>query len=807
LIYGSRRDTVAIDLIDIALDRMTDFTEFERLASEIMYEEGWIDIKPLGGVADLGQDAVSERIYRPEGDISRTVFQYTLQEYLPGKVDDTIEVLRKNHVEFTELIVVTRHAISSEAQMKMKRDARITYKVALDIYERKTLANRLAHLENGIYNRHFQNFIAQMEDVTRAASKSSIPEPALERALLQASLALTFLPGALRVRKSVFDYFVLALVLSEPQQCIKSADAVLRAASALKSDKSIPLEQIEAAFGRLEKMKLVKYSDGEASATAGALASVATSTVRLNEATSSFAADLVSEVRSALSKRLPAESERRIARNAREVLLEIARSRGAALDEQRVLIDDRLTTLAKHQLSDEVGDALIAAIADTLRSPTEEQATTMTRWTQTYLTFAVMGLDPTLNAFQASRFNKKTFILDTDVVLEAIVGDGFRSPGLCRIIASLLRMGARVLIPETVLMECVEHAQRSHKTYNYFGHALLQLTPAVVEERVWNVFVKGYYSARLSNRIPDSVSYSEYLSNFYEPRNARQFLYNVVMAALPNGVEIASLASVRPDRLTDHEIEDFAERLKVDLTGSKKSRYRRDEDEEKLARTDATLFLTALRINPADESTSTDVLGGACYLVTETLRYTRVARSLGVHTTVTVRPSALASLQELIGTFEVPPAEFVQLFDNQLLESVVENVWPDLEKLVRSGVSLRGKSLQRLRFDLDNALHAQILSLSKAEEDEESNSEATDAPDEQFLELLNIATKRGYSLIPEVDAIRVRIDSSEQRAHELQAVLDEVNAKNKELEQQIAFFGKRKQRYLRRFLRGEKQPK
>jgi hypothetical protein len=212
-------------------------------------------------------------------------------------------------------------------------------------------------------------------------------------------------------------------------------------------------------------------------------------------------------------------------------------------------------------------------------------------------------------------------------------------------------------------------------------------------------------------------------------------------------------------------------------------------------------------MNPADESTSTDVLGGACYLVTETLRYTRVARSFGVHTTVTVRPSALASLQELIGTFEVPPSEFVQLFDNPLLETVVGSVWPDLEKLVRSGVSLRGKSLQRLRFDLDNALHAQILSLSKAEVDEESNSGPTEAPDEQFLELLNTATRRGYSLIPEVDALRVRIDSSDQRAHELQAVLDEVNTKNQELEERIAFFGKRKQRYLRRFLRGEKQPK
>jgi hypothetical protein len=109
---------------------------------------------------------------------------------------------------------------------------------------------------------------------------------------------------------------------------------------------------------------------------------------------------------------------------------------------------------------------------------------------------------------------------------------------------------------------------------------------------------------------------------------------------------------------------------------------------------------------------------------------------------------------------------------------------------------------------LDKALHVQILNLSKAEEEEEeSDSEQTTAPDEKFLELLNTATRRGYALIPEVDALRARIESSEQRANDLQAVLDEVSVKNQGLEEQIEFFGKRKQRYLRRIIRGEKRPK
>ena len=88
---------MSFDAIELALDRMTDFIAFERLATELMYLEGWYDIKPLGGTADLGQDAVSERFFG-QAVSQRTVFQYTLQHYLPGKVTATIEeATREQH--------------------------------------------------------------------------------------------------------------------------------------------------------------------------------------------------------------------------------------------------------------------------------------------------------------------------------------------------------------------------------------------------------------------------------------------------------------------------------------------------------------------------------------------------------------------------------------------------------------------------------------------------------------------------------------------------------------------------------------
>jgi hypothetical protein len=775
---------------------MTDFADFEKLASEVMYLDGWSDIKPLGGVADLGQDAVSDRFFRQSGDVEHTVFQYTLQEYMPGKISVTIKKLRENKIKFTELVVVTPHEISSESQLKMKRGARATYKVTLTIYERKTLSNRLADLENGLFNRHFANIKAQLDDVTRAASKGVMPEGALERSLLQVSLALTFRPDTQRARKNVFDHFVLAVALAQSKPWVPITELIAKCTAAVKSKKIIPAAQMDAALGRMEKAGLVQLLNERVSATEKAFAEIATATVRLNEATTSFASDIVNDIRDALKTRLSDEVERRIVRNTRAVLVEIARSRGVV--DNPAQVDKTVAALAREQMPQNIGEALIAALAEVLRSPTEDQARTMARCTQAYMAFVIMGLDPTLNAFQTSRFRNKIFILDTDVVIEALVDDGPRSPGLRAIFASLVQMGCRLIIPESVLRECIEHASNSPNTYGYFGLALLDLTPSLVEERVWNAFVKGYYYARVAGRISGSVGYEEYLANYYEPRNPLQFIQNVLKQVLPEEIEVLPLEAIASEQLGKEEVARFAERLKQDLAGSKKSRYRSEEDEAKLAEIDAQLFLTALHLNPSDESTETDVLGGTCYLVTEAARYSRVAANLGVHTKVTVRPGALAGVQELVGTFDLSPIDFLQLFDNPLLETAIDAAWPDMEKLVRSGISLRGKSLPRLRFDLDDAIHNHLTALSSAEAAEETDGIKTHGADEEFMNLLDTAASRGYSMIPELETVRERINTSERRAGLLQTLLDNETRRNQELDENIAFFGKRRQRYLRR---------
>ena len=125
-----------VDIVNIALDTLTDFTDFEKLACEVLHNTGFQDIKPLGGVADSGQDAVVERFYFRKKKWTRIVFQITTQETIDSKLRQTIERLEKCGIEYTELHLVTSRNLTTARQTKLTAIAR-ELDVTLTITERK----------------------------------------------------------------------------------------------------------------------------------------------------------------------------------------------------------------------------------------------------------------------------------------------------------------------------------------------------------------------------------------------------------------------------------------------------------------------------------------------------------------------------------------------------------------------------------------------------------------------------------------------------------------------------------------------
>ena len=171
------------DIVEIALDRLTDFADFEKLACEILHNEGYPNIKPLGGTHDAGRDAIDERYYVNEGRRSTTVFQITTQETIESKLKSTVSRLDEEGIQYAQLTIVTSRPLSTDRQDHLHRLAH-SLEVQLYIIERKTLANRLSDFENGIFSRHFPDIQAQVKTLIQGHSEANLDPQAVVRTAL-----------------------------------------------------------------------------------------------------------------------------------------------------------------------------------------------------------------------------------------------------------------------------------------------------------------------------------------------------------------------------------------------------------------------------------------------------------------------------------------------------------------------------------------------------------------------------------------------------------------------------------------------
>jgi hypothetical protein len=424
-------------------------------------------------------------------------------------------------------------------------------------------------------------------------------------------------------------------------------------------------------------------------------------------------------------------------------------------------------------------------------------------WSMAYIGVEVMNLDPNLKEFQTTRLANKTFVLDTDFILDCLVQECPRSKIYLDLVKTCLRLGSKVIIPESCLEECIKHAQLSPRTYKHFGLKLLSLSEEVVNAMVWNVFVKGYYSGVSSGRIPRTMTFEKYLENYYVPTIPIRFMKEVVGTRFPLGVKIIDPGALLSREIPEELVNKLRDELFQDMTKSRKAEYRTPEMILDLANTDARLFLTTLYLNGDEPNPAGHVMGGDCYLVTGSGRYLRTVRKIGLRDVVTTRPQSLIALLSLIGNIKLTDTEFVSLFENPLLTYAVELSWSDVNVLIDSGIQLAGKSLPKLRYDLDQELHRNIAAFCEAEAKAEGAAETAEpeASESEYIRLLKSASARGYKKIPEVDKFMQILERTQEDAASKAKALEALAKDYQEMEKTITYFGKRKQRYLRQMAR------
>jgi len=805
---------MSLDIVEIALDNLTDHVEFEKIASEIMRAQGYRNIQPLGGVSDKSRDAIQES-HEINKARNVTVFQYTLEGYLPGKIRDTIDKLNSAKIEYNELVVVTPHSISTERQDQMKIDARNNYDVSLTIYERKTIVNRLANFENDIFYRHFPDIEKQINTlISRKPLLSADDASLLETAMLKSSLVFSVGKETPRVRNTIFDSLTSSIILQSSAEKLSVGEIL---SQYIKSTGlQIPPAQLEASLGRLTSKGLLSRKAEYVIITKFAKQYEAANTVRANEATASLISDVLQQITHISSNKLSQTELETISINTRETLIKLFTLFGIELSE-RILKDkvsqanylelsEELVNTTKSNLSPELANLLISIISQIIKHPTEEQAQILSYWSLSYIGVQIMNLDPNLRQLQEVRFSHKIFILDTDFILDCIVRECPLSHVYLELIKTLRNYGCRVIIPKSCINECITHAKISYRTYNHFGDKLLSLMDILVDEGVWNIFVKGYYYGRRENKISSKTSYPEYLRNYYEPRSPESFFIDIIKTTFPEGTEIAELESLLSDELPDDLMKLMSDALMEIHSSTLKSKYRSQEDELQLAKTDARLFLTALYKSQSSDEITDEILGGCCYLITSSSKYIRATKNISIRDVVTTRPQTLVALLDVIGGIKIEPQDFVRLFENPLLINAVRQSWDDVEVLLDSGVDLRDKSLPRLRWDLDQELHSKISALAEAELRAETAEEAAIiTADNEFTELLKSASSRGYKSIPELEVFLRALEVKDLKAEEMEQAYNELLQRFGELETEIAHFGKRKQNYLKRVARQQEK--
>ena len=84
-------------------------------------------------------------------------------------------------------------------------------------------------------------------------------------------------------------------------------------------------------------------------------------------------------------------------------------------------------------------DALILSLSQVIDEEVKKAGSVLKKWAKAYVFTQIAQLDPTLNSFELTQFRKKTFILDTEVVLHCLVNKTRFSQEYQKLVDTLLK--------------------------------------------------------------------------------------------------------------------------------------------------------------------------------------------------------------------------------------------------------------------------------------------------------------------------------------------------------------------------------
>jgi hypothetical protein len=112
------------------LEEVTDYSEFERLCSDLMTRVGYSTIEPLGGFHDKGRDA----IHVAKQDGAQTIFAYSVREDWRAKLAEDAKKIKRHGHPCNALVFVTTARLSASERDEAIRTIGGDYGWTLELF-------------------------------------------------------------------------------------------------------------------------------------------------------------------------------------------------------------------------------------------------------------------------------------------------------------------------------------------------------------------------------------------------------------------------------------------------------------------------------------------------------------------------------------------------------------------------------------------------------------------------------------------------------------------------------------------------
>lgn len=400
-----------------------------------------------------------------------------------------------------------------------------------------------------------------------------------------------------------------------------------------------------------------------------------------------------------------------IIRKALSVYYKIAGLTFFRLQKGRENIKEAIGETFKHTIEASSAKRLITAIGETIEKPTDSERACMVKWARAYVVTQVLRLDPMLKNFRQDRLRKKSFVIDTDVLLRTITTHTAQSDEYRRNIEYLRKLGCKLFVPEDVIKEvkgCAEEALGIAGQLSL--QQLIELKDTLNQGPKANVFIEDYLNMVSSDDDNKDLPFKVYLGNIYRYQDSSVLRRRIASVIGDKNVNL-TLPKYELDEETQARL---SEKILQITSSTQKGSTRSEKFNEKVSMSDAQLYLTIQKCNmEGGELASGDgILSYKYYLLSQSHKTIDSAKSLSIYKEdIICNPKSLTAVLSQLGDIQMNDSEIINLFENPFLVYTAEEIWNKIEPILKKGGFIYHADTNQLKslveVDFDKALRTE----------------------------------------------------------------------------------------------------